>query len=491
MGSPARETTPLADPMQIDGSSRRNSPGGSPKDHEKLKCKVCLDDLLPESIMCEKCGHGCCAPCAKEYIIHNPRMKCPGEKCDQHWDLGSVLQLPLEHILPTRLPIIEDLLVQEEKEIWPDMMPFYHQLLHEVELLKKTEIGSQENKEVNIRIRALKYKLLGVAPNEGEAVATMEAVSNHAPRKVIKCPADGCSSVIGPDGVCMRTSDPKCGTRVCIRCREVLTDETVSTHQCKKEDVESAEEIARSSVNCPKCHVPIYRYEGCFEMFCTMCHVSFDWKTGKIIKGSHNYHLQEFLRTQGGNGPLPVHDCEAPITSDVVQPRLRNMPEDFTNRVQKVMTKFLEWRDIAEPTPLNQILSRMRMALWLSGFMFPRDYQKALFQNRIIALHKMHDRDTRAMVAPTIEAHLHHIVRLIDEQVAANTVNGTLREGFTKTVTPEMTEHLVSMEGAEAFSVKAITTFEKKMRCYQDLTNIEYCCIGLPKELLEVEIPME
>jgi hypothetical protein len=289
----------------------------------------------------------------------------------------------------------------------------------------------------------------------------------------------------------MRTSDPKCGTRVCIRCREVLTDETLPTHVCKEEDVKSAEEIAHSSVNCPKCHVPIYRYEGCFEMFCTMCHVSFDWKTGKIIKGSHNYHLQEFLRTQGGNGPLPVHDCEAPITSEVVQARLGRLPEDFVKRVTTVMTKMLEWRDIAEPTPLNQILSRMRMALWLSGFMFPLDYQKALFQNRIIAIHKIHDRDVRAMVAPTIEAHLHFIVRLIDEQVAANTVNGAVRDGFTKTVTPEMTKHLVDMEAAEAFSAKVISMNERKMRSYQDLTNIPAMTKGLPKELLEVEIPMD
>jgi hypothetical protein len=455
---------------------------GKKFDTEKLECKVCFCDLAKESMMCRGCGHGCCAPCARDYIIRNPEMACPNKNCDQQWDLQTLVELPFEFSKDCRLPLIEFFLKREQTKIWPELMPYYRQLLDAVEDLKKTDIGSDDNKRVNIIIRSLKGRLLELPLPNNETPATAEALSSTNKNFiVIKCPADGCDSVIGQDGVCMRNKDPICGTRVCIKCRYILTNETISTHVCNPDEVKSIEEIMNISKPCPQCYVPITKPGGCYEMFCTNCNTSFDWGTLKKIAGNHNEYLMAWLRNRNNGAPMPAHDCEAPITSEVIQPRLNGMPEDFIKRVNAVLQKHLERReeDNRELQPLNQTLARMRMALWLSGFMFPLDYQKALFQQTMIAMHKQHDRGVHRILDPEIDARLHLITRAIDG------MDGK------KSVTPELETHLNEAEELEKHLQEVIKRFDTKIRKMQDLTDIPEMTKGLPEALLSIKIPDE
>ena len=40
----------------------------------------------------------------------------------------------------------------------------------------------------------------------------------------------------------------------------------------------------------------ISKIDGCNQMWCTQCHVAFDWKTGAIQNSVHNPHYFEWLR---------------------------------------------------------------------------------------------------------------------------------------------------------------------------------------------------
>ena len=54
---------------------------------------------------------------------------------------------------------------------------------------------------------------------------------------------------------------------------------------------------------CPSCHIPIERAYGCNLMWCTQCHISFNWSTGKEvrIKNNHNPHYIEWAQANGVN----------------------------------------------------------------------------------------------------------------------------------------------------------------------------------------------
>ena len=48
----------------------------------------------------------------------------------------------------------------------------------------------------------------------------------------------------------------------------------------------------KDSKPCPNCYIPIFKLSGCNQMFCTNCHVVFDWISLKIDKGPvHNQHF--------------------------------------------------------------------------------------------------------------------------------------------------------------------------------------------------------
>lgn len=92
-----------------------------------------------------------------------------------------------------------------------------------------------------------------------------------------------------------------CSHVYCDKCFKDITDQY--DHKCNNDDVESAKLILESTKPCPRCAARIFKIKGCSQMFCTNCHVGFDWNTGKIITHEfHNPHRLEWLANQLHNG---------------------------------------------------------------------------------------------------------------------------------------------------------------------------------------------
>ena len=67
----------------------------------------------------------------------------------------------------------------------------------------------------------------------------------------------------------------------------------------------------KSTKPCPKCASRIFKISGCSQMFCTNCHIGFDYNTGKIItKDFHNPHRMEWLLSNGKNVDDTQNNCE-------------------------------------------------------------------------------------------------------------------------------------------------------------------------------------
>jgi hypothetical protein len=136
--------------------------------------------------------------------------------------------------------------------------------------------------------------------------ATVPATTRAPSRFMRGCPKEGCRGFIRGNMVC-----GICETRCCRRCLEVLpagvegaendeNDAHTSEHRCKPEDVQTARMLRQETRPCPQCASPIFKIDGCDQMWCTACSTAFSWRTGEIETGRvHNPHFYEWMR-QGG-----------------------------------------------------------------------------------------------------------------------------------------------------------------------------------------------
>jgi len=109
------------------------------------------------------------------------------------------------------------------------------------------------------------------------------------------CPEKDCKGYLDQSYVC-----GLCKKEACKSCR-------VSKHEgkCDPNTVETVKMMDRETKRCPKCNVPIYKTEGCDQMWCPNCHTAFSWITGDIEVGRiHNPHYYQWMRAKGG-GQMP------------------------------------------------------------------------------------------------------------------------------------------------------------------------------------------
>jgi hypothetical protein len=63
--------------------------------------------------------------------------------------------------------------------------------------------------------------------------------------------------------------------------------------------VKSIKLLKKDTKPCPKCNTMIYKIDGCSQMWCTVCHTTFDFNTGMIETGRiHNPHYIEYFKSK-------------------------------------------------------------------------------------------------------------------------------------------------------------------------------------------------
>lgn len=124
-------------------------------------------------------------------------------------------------------------------------------------------------------------------------------------RYIHKCPAEQCNGFLSGNHSC-----GICETKVCKDCREIVSEEDSDSHECNEDILKTIQALKKETKPCPKCSTTIYKIDGCDQMFCTMCHTAFSWKTLRIESGViHNPHYYQWLRnTNGGEAPRNAND---------------------------------------------------------------------------------------------------------------------------------------------------------------------------------------
>lgn len=173
---------------------------------------------------------------------------------------------------------------------------------HAERLIALQELGDQLDyyreriREEKHLLYVMRYQLDGA----GGAGNDEKKEEEEKKKFVRRCTRDGCQGFLSTAWKC-----GLCEWYSCSKCLAVKGQAHDVEHECKKEDVETADLIKKDCKPCPKCGEFIEKVSGCSQMFCISCQTPWDWITGKIVTSGpiHNPHYYEWMKRTGGAVP--------------------------------------------------------------------------------------------------------------------------------------------------------------------------------------------
>lgn len=304
----------------------------------RMDCAVCCEPFNNSTrklVDCRSCSYKACTSCVETYILGSLlNAHCMSCKigitretlCDK-FTSKFVNQTYKKHR--------EVVLLEREKSLMPATQPYVEMLIKVNGLLKERHILDAVVKKLTIKrddemvtlksamnsghpvedIMAIKESIKGINIDISTNTWEIDTIQFHINilmnkkgkdtgerREFIRpCPATDCRGFLSTQWKC-----GICSVNVCKDCHEIKTGDE---HTCKPENLETAKMIMKECKACPKCGVSIFKIEGCDQMWCTQCRVTFSWRTGRLEEGrTHNPHYYQWLREQGGNVPREIGD---------------------------------------------------------------------------------------------------------------------------------------------------------------------------------------
>jgi hypothetical protein len=159
-------------------------------------------------------------------------------------------------------------------------------------------------RDMHLNLRTINYiEQTGQIIEPGQEAPGWNPTPPPPPRFIRGCPAETCRGFMGDSGSLLKCG--VCSLECCKKCHEPLEDD----HACKPENVETAKLLVKDTRPCPKCSVPIFKVNGCDQMWCVFCQTTFSWNTGEIATGHiHNPHYYEWMRRQNREIPRTPGD---------------------------------------------------------------------------------------------------------------------------------------------------------------------------------------
>lgn len=204
------------------------------------------------------------------------------------------------------------------------------------EILAKSEalrIDIVKRRDEVLRVRWGNADGLGL---EGVTVEQAMQKKDEEKKKFIRrCTRDNCQGFLSTAWKC-----GICDYYSCSKCLNPKSKERDDPHECKKEDLETAQLIMGDSKPCPNCGVFIQKTSGCSQIWCVSCQTPWDWVTGKVVTSGaiHNPHYYEWLRRNGqamDRNPLDVPCGGYPNAWE-----LRRMPQGLTAGTAHIFFEF-------------------------------------------------------------------------------------------------------------------------------------------------------
>jgi hypothetical protein len=324
---------------------------------EPESCSICADKytaIVRKKISCKYCAASTCSKCIEQYLltrhedahcIHcrvNYNDTTLGEICTRTY-LNQTYFKHRQEVLINReranLPALQEEALREQRRRKKDVlihainaeitafkarrgevMREYNQVYGEYyganqqtpERLTRLNQLLDESNELLERVREKKDLIYAIRwpPRARDQVVVEDDKKEKEEEKkkfVRRCTRDGCQGFLSTAWKC-----GLCEWYSCAHCFVVKGQTHDVPHECKKEDVETAELIKKDCKPCPKCGEFIQKSSGCDQMFCISCQTPFSWTSGKIVTSGpiHNPHYYEWMKRTGG--AMPRNPADVP-----------------------------------------------------------------------------------------------------------------------------------------------------------------------------------
>ena len=282
-----------------------------------MDCSVCCEKTnktTRKAINCPYCGYLCCYTCFKTYLMDPSKNGADCMSCHKELSLEFIAETTPHsfHNQVYRNKRATDLLSQE-RSLLPDTQGLVEdrqrQKAHDKEIVELRE----EEEYLKLRMREIKreinYHRYGWRRDgNGES---KEDQTKERKKFIMACPVEDCRGFLSTAWKC-----GTCEVYVCPDCRIVKGSRNDEEHKCDENLVASVKLIATETRNCPQCAVPIYKIDGCDQMWCVECQTPFSWRTGEKVTGTiHNPHYYQWQRNRNGGeaprvpGDVPYNPC--------------------------------------------------------------------------------------------------------------------------------------------------------------------------------------
>ena len=318
-------------------------------------CPICCETYnkssrAPITCECSDCNFTSCKTCVRTYLLS--QTTDPGcMHCNKAWSqrfLSATLNQSFINgdFRKHRAKILRE---AQQSRLQDSVQAAQRQL--EIEGLQ-TQIKEADDKILQLN------KLLNQAKVERQRLSTrryalmngMDVEENKEDKRqfIVPCPAPDCRGFLSTQWKC-----GLCDLYACKHCFEVIGYTKDEPHECKPENIASAELIRKDTKPCPACGVRIHKLEGCDQMWCTECHVAFSWRTGKRTNANiHNPHYLEWQRKNEVNGAVrAIGDVACgglvghyPFNYGILEPSVGNVVNSFKDlpfeHVEKIVKIF-------------------------------------------------------------------------------------------------------------------------------------------------------
>lgn len=272
------------------------------KKNTKLKksCQICCETFtskLRNSIKCNNCNNSVCLQCFKKFLLTDgSEQVCMCCKVDLNTEF-IFMHTPkvFQRMLMTKISNLEFIREKAMLKSTQEEM----ELQYKRDFLKSRERFMKQMKKHLKKFegdREVETFMNNTSKELGEV--TIE-INKKEQNSAVYCPITDCEGLIKKDEC------SHCKNKICKKCQ---TKKEGSNHECNKDILETLKLIHKDTKSCPRCSIPIFRIDGCDQMFCVKCKTPFSWRSGEIITGViHNPHYFEWMRGRGVLGNIDPH----------------------------------------------------------------------------------------------------------------------------------------------------------------------------------------
>ena len=308
-----------------------------------MECEICIEKYNKSSrlkVGCPYCEYKACRKCCETWLLNETVPRCLNAECGKELSRQHVATIFTRTFMNGEYKKHrETVLFDQERALLPATQPIVENIISREKI--DTEIRRIEDEE----LRAIYVRIAALRSDRSRLERRTTAVSERS-TFIKACPDSECRGFLSSQWKC-----GLCEKWACSDCHEIKGMSRDCEHTCNPDNVATASLLAMDTKSCPSCGVGIHKIEGCDQMFCTMCHTGFSWRTGRIETNIHNPHYFEWLRRTGGEVPRNPNEirCGHEITNTftrilVSSMRTSGIHVDIINKLTRICEAIIHFR---------------------------------------------------------------------------------------------------------------------------------------------------